>query len=87
MLKQITFESLVNNNLEPEIFSFSILNEFENFLKSSGINYYPVHIKIDTGMHRLGFTSDDMNALATHLAGNTLVKVVISVYTSCCGRK
>ena len=40
-----TFESIVNNNLEPEIFSFSILNEFENFLKSSGINYYPVHIK------------------------------------------
>ena len=59
-----TFESLVNNNLEPEIFSFSILNEFENFLKSSGINYYPVHIKIDTGMHRLGFTSDDMECFA-----------------------
>ena len=82
-----TFESLVNNNLEPEIFSFSILNEFENFLKSSGINYYPVHIKIDTGMHRLGFTSDDMNALRQVLEGNTLVKVVIDVYTSCCGGK
>jgi len=75
-----TFESLVNNNLEPEIFSFSILNEFENFLKSSGINYYPVHIKIDTGMHRLGFTSDDMDALCQVLGGNTLVKVV-SVFT------
>ena len=75
-----TFESLVNNNLEPEIFSFSILNEFENFLKSSGINYYPVHIKIDTGMHRLGFTSDDMNALHEVLEGNTLVKIV-SMFT------
>jgi alanine racemase len=75
-----TFESLVNNNLEPELFSFSILNEFENFLKSSGINYYPVHIKIDTGMHRLGFTNDDTNSLARLLEGNTWVKVV-SVFT------
>jgi Alr-MurF fusion protein len=75
-----TFESLVNNNLEPEIFSFSILNEFENFLQSSGINYYPVHIKIDTGMHRLGFTIDDMNALSQGIRGNTLVKIV-SMFT------
>jgi alanine racemase len=70
----------VNNNLEPEIFSFSILNEFENFLRSSGINYYPVHIKIDTGMHRLGFTSGDMNALRQVFQGKTLVKVV-TVFT------
>ncbi|MEP6926269.1 MAG: bifunctional UDP-N-acetylmuramoyl-tripeptide:D-alanyl-D-alanine ligase/alanine racemase [Ginsengibacter sp.] len=75
-----TFESLVNNNLEPEIFSFSILSEFENFLKSLGINYYPVHIKIDTGMHRLGFTGDDMHALQQVLYGNTLINVV-TVFT------
>ena len=75
-----TFESLINNNLEPEIFSFNILNEFGNFLKSSGINYYPVHIKIDTGMHRLGFTIDDMDALSGMLKGNSLIKVV-SVFT------
>ena len=75
-----TFESLVNNNLEPEIFSFSILKAFESYLKSSGINYYPVHIKIDTGMHRLGFTPEDINTLGGLLAGNTSVKVV-TVFT------
>ncbi len=75
-----TFESLVNNNLEPEIFSFSILYEFENFLKASGISNYPVHIKIDTGMHRLGFTGDDMNILSNSLNGNTWIKVV-SMFT------
>ncbi len=75
-----TFESIVNNNLEPEIFSFNILNEFGNFLKSSGINYYPVHIKIDTGMHRLGFTSGDIDSLCILLKGNSLIKVV-SVFT------
>ncbi|MEO8763295.1 MAG: bifunctional UDP-N-acetylmuramoyl-tripeptide:D-alanyl-D-alanine ligase/alanine racemase [Ginsengibacter sp.] len=76
----VTFESLVNNNLEPEIFSFSILNEFENFLKASGINNYPVHIKIDTGMHRLGFTADDMKVLGLAISGNATVKIV-SVFT------
>ena len=75
-----TFESIVNNSLEPEIFSFNILNEFANFLKSSGINYYPVHIKIDTGMHRLGFTSDDIDALCEQLKVSSLVKVV-TVFT------
>ncbi|MDQ2862881.1 MAG: alanine racemase, partial [Bacteroidota bacterium] len=75
-----TFESIIENNLEPEIFSFSILNEFENFLKSNAINYYPVHIKIDTGMHRLGFTEEDMNGLCMVLKGNTAVKIM-SVFT------
>ncbi len=75
-----TFESIVNNSLEPEIFSFDILNEFSNFLKSSGINYYPVHLKIDTGMHRLGFTSDDIDALCELLKVSSLVKVV-TVFT------
>jgi alanine racemase len=75
-----TFESIVNNNLEPEIFSFSILDEFTNYLKSSGISYYPVHLKIDTGMHRLGFTSDDMSALCNHLRQNNSIKVV-AVFT------
>lgn len=75
-----TFESIVNNNLEPEIFSFNILKDFGNFLKSSGINYYPVHIKIDTGMHRLGFTSDDVDALGDLLKTNSLIKV-ITVFT------
>jgi Alr-MurF fusion protein len=75
-----TFDSIVNNNLEPEIFSFSILNEFQDFLKLSAITYYPVHIKIDTGMHRLGFTPADIIALSEALAGNTSIKVV-SVFT------
>ncbi|MDQ6843089.1 MAG: bifunctional UDP-N-acetylmuramoyl-tripeptide:D-alanyl-D-alanine ligase/alanine racemase [Bacteroidota bacterium] len=75
-----TFASLINYNLEPEIFSFSILHEFENFLKLSGAGNYPVHIKIDTGMHRLGFTSGDIKKLATHLSSNSFLKVM-TVFT------
>lgn len=75
-----TFDLLVNNNLEPELFSFNILNDFENYLKANAIDYYPVHIKIDTGMHRLGFTGFDMHSLCGMLAGNSSVKVM-SVFT------
>ena len=70
-----TFNALVQYNLEPEIFSFSILHSFENYLLSAAINYYPAHIKLDTGMHRLGFEKTDVAALADHLTKNNLLKV------------
>lgn len=75
-IEESTFSSLINYNLEPEIFSFSILYSFENFLKSNGINNYPAHVKIDTGMHRLGFTTDDIKALSEHLSRNTFLKIM-----------
>ncbi|MEP6614963.1 MAG: bifunctional UDP-N-acetylmuramoyl-tripeptide:D-alanyl-D-alanine ligase/alanine racemase [Ginsengibacter sp.] len=70
-----TFNTLVTYNLEPEIFSFSILFELEKYLQSSSIKFFPVHIKLDSGMHRLGFEQQDMSELALHLNGNELIKV------------
>lgn len=70
-----TFDSLVNYNLEPEIFSFGLLKDFTEFLKKSEIENYPVHLKIDTGMHRLGFLEDEMDDLLNHLPGNHWIKV------------
>lgn len=70
-----TFNALVQYNLEPEIFSFSILSSFEKYLNSLGIQYFPVHIKLDTGMHRLGFEQRDIKILASHLANNNKIKV------------
>ena len=75
-----TFDSILNHNLEPEIFSFDILRDLVSFLKTSGVNEYPVHLKIDTGMHRLGFTPGDIEALCRELRGNSAVKVV-TVFT------
>ncbi|HVX51916.1 MAG TPA: bifunctional UDP-N-acetylmuramoyl-tripeptide:D-alanyl-D-alanine ligase/alanine racemase [Chitinophagaceae bacterium] len=74
------FEALVQYDLEPELFSFSILNAFTSFLKKHGMQQYPVHIKIDTGMHRLGFEAHDIPALTTLLAGNQQL-VVKSVFS------
>jgi alanine racemase len=64
----ITFDAMVDYNLEPEIFSFSMFDEFESFLEKEGISAYPVHIKIDTGMHRLGFTQYETDELCKRLA-------------------
>ena len=70
-----TFDALVDYDLEPEIFSFAMLDSFEKYLLSSAINHFPIHIKLDTGMHRLGFDSGDINSLAEHLYNSKRVKV------------
>lgn len=73
--EESTFNALIQFNLEPEIFSFSILNSFEKYLDSQAIQLFPVHLKIDTGMHRLGFEQKDIAALAGHLINNNKIKV------------
>ena len=70
-----TFDVMVQYNLEPELFSFNIFTALENYLKQSGITNYPVHIKLDTGMHRLGFEPNDMPALCDQLKNSATYKV------------
>ena len=65
--EEITFDVLVQYSLEPELFSLGILIAFENYLKRSGITNYPVHIKMDTGMRRLGFEQNDIESLCKKL--------------------
>lgn len=64
---EAAFETIVQHNLEPELFSFSILKAFHAFLERQALLQYPVHIKLDTGMHRLGFEEDKVNELAAYL--------------------
>ncbi len=75
-----SFGKIVAYGLEPEIFSFNILKQFTAYIQQEGLQDYPVHIKIDTGMHRLGFEKNDMPELARNLKSeNTLhVKSVFS---------
>src|SRR5437762_10729272 len=44
------FESVIQYNLEPEIYSLSIFRKFDAYLDKQGLQQYPVHIKLDTGM-------------------------------------
>jgi len=56
-----SFSSLVAHNLEPELYSTAISNSFAQYLSNEGISHYPVHVKLDTGMHRLGFEETDLH--------------------------
>ncbi|MFV0237744.1 MAG: bifunctional UDP-N-acetylmuramoyl-tripeptide:D-alanyl-D-alanine ligase/alanine racemase [Flavobacteriales bacterium] len=55
--------SIIENQLEPEIFSFGVLESFVEKLKQTGQKKYPIHLKLDTGMHRLGFEEKDIERL------------------------
>jgi Alr-MurF fusion protein len=70
-----TFDVLVKYNLEPELFSFDIFDGFENYLLQSGITNFPVHLKIDTGMKRLGFEINEIENLCTKIKETTSYKI------------
>ena len=67
------FKTIFEYNLEPEIYSFNLLDEFVRKAEHNGITDYPVHIKIDTGMHRLGFAPEDIPELIRRLKRHSAV--------------
>ncbi|SMG14183.1 bifunctional UDP-N-acetylmuramoyl-tripeptide:D-alanyl-D-alanine ligase/alanine racemase [Sphingobacterium psychroaquaticum] len=69
------FEAVVANRLEPEIYSFRILRAFVDFLKTKKVSSYPIHIKIDTGMHRLGFLPTELPEVIAVLSVVSEVRV------------
>lgn len=74
-----SFDAIIKYNLEPELYSFRILTLFEKALVRNAdriSNPIPVHIKLDTGMHRLGFEPEDLNELIIRLKNIKRVKVV-----------
>jgi alanine racemase len=71
---------IIKYNLEPEIFSFSSFEKFTSVASKHGLIDYPVHIKIDSGMHRLGFMPDDIEELAGRIKTTESVKI-ISVFS------
>ncbi len=63
-----SFKTLFDYDLEPEVYSFRLLDALVRAAQKEGITGFPVHIKLDTGMHRLGFNPDtDMNELINRL--------------------
>ena len=66
-----SFKTLFRNNLEPEVYDFRLLDELIAVAEHSGITNYPVHIKLDTGMHRLGFEERDLPRLIEKLKSQT----------------
>jgi alanine racemase len=69
------FEAIIRHQLEPELYSLDILKSFTGFLNEHTTDY-PVHLKIDTGMHRLGFEEPDLSDLLKILQESDKVKIV-----------
>jgi len=74
------FNEIIENRLEPGIPNLYTLRAFVQVLKAYGIKDYPVHIKLDTGMHRLGFMGAEIRDLLDYLKDCTEVKVK-SIYS------
>lgn len=72
--KVMNYTTLFSHNLEPEIYSFYILDEIVREGRRHGVKNYPVHIKLDTGMHRLGFLEGDIDRLVTVLRSQEVIK-------------
>ena len=70
-----SFGMIFDNNLEPEIYSFRLLDSFITAAEKLGVIDYPIHIKIDSGMHRLGFEPQEVEQLLTKLKIQNQVKV------------
>ena len=75
---------ILENNLQPNIYSFQVLENIITAAESKGLEHVKVHIKIDSGMHRLGFYQEDMTKLASRLNGQKSVQVV-SIFSHLAG--
>jgi alanine racemase len=71
-------EAILRHRLEPEIYNFRVLGLLENAIRRNGTNGQPVvsiHLKLDTGMHRLGFEEDDLPGLMQKLNKNESLRI------------
>lgn len=75
---------IIRYNLEPELFSFESFKFFTAAASRHGLINYPVHIKIDSGMHRLGFMPEDIPLLAGMISSDESIRV-ISVFSHLAG--
>lgn len=72
--QESAFEAIISHQLEPEIYSLEILSAFIAALPADG-NTYAIHLKMDSGMHRLGFDKADINLLIEKLKLTERIKV------------
>lgn len=62
-----SFEAMIRARLEPEIYNFRSLHDFAAAASRHGERHFPIHLKLDTGMHRLGFMEEELDALCREL--------------------
>jgi Alr-MurF fusion protein len=70
-----SFASIIQHQLEPEIYSIKGLLAFLKIAEQKVLSSFPIHIKLDTGMHRLGFEEEHLDELISILKGNKTVEI------------
>ncbi len=75
---------ILENNLEPNVYSHQSLKTVITAAQAKGLEYVPIHVKIDSGMHRLGFYKEDMPWLIDRLNHQKAVRVA-SVFSHLAG--
>lgn len=73
--EESSFQSIVDYNLQPVIYSFDLLFKFESYLKEQAIPSFPVHVEIETGMNRLGFSMNDVERLSKHISTSSFFRL------------
>ncbi|HAF29741.1 MAG TPA: bifunctional UDP-N-acetylmuramoyl-tripeptide:D-alanyl-D-alanine ligase/alanine racemase [Bacteroidales bacterium] len=73
--EQNSFDIMLKHHLEPEIYSFNLLQQFNQEVKKAKLDNYPIHVKLDTGMNRLGFVEKEIPKLIDELKSSENVKV------------
>ncbi len=69
------FSTMIAYNLEPEIYNIEELNTFLQIAENQNLYNYPIHLKLNTGMNRLGFVEKDFDGLINLLKQTNLVEV------------
>ncbi|WP_306352093.1 bifunctional UDP-N-acetylmuramoyl-tripeptide:D-alanyl-D-alanine ligase/alanine racemase [Flavobacterium sp. '19STA2R22 D10 B1'] len=69
------FSAMIAYKLEPEIYSTKVLKTFLAIAQQKNLSNYPVHIKLDTGMHRLGFEEKALEELIRLLKNNNFIAI------------
>jgi len=70
-----SFGAIIEHHLEPEIYSIKGLRAFLKIAEQKNLQHFPIHIKLDTGMHRLGFQENDLPELIDTLRGTSYIQV------------
>lgn len=69
------YRTMFDYKLEPEVYSFELLNDILRAARRCGVKHFPIHIKIDSGMHRLGFRLEEIPMLIEILSTENSLEV------------
>ena len=82
--QEMSIEQMIRYHLEPEIYNFRILKAYYSAVRKHGTVFAPLHIKLETGMNRLGFVESEIDELIHFITSNPTLKIV-SVFSHLAG--